>query len=270
MSQIRAWSIWSLVYGILSLGHGCILVCLNVLISIHLGHLLMYSSTSLQYLTHQACNLNLLCVTATLPWTSSCTLLITSFLKILGGTIASVLNITSLSTINLCCASLKGLSTIVQLLHTFFLMRTSILMSIRSHWVSLLSVLQDSTSVSTHCIILSSEFSCSSPFSLWNLSQDSVSISGMVFPLAYIMSKSNAMILITHLKILDDVTLGNSCSGREISYFSLACKFNSTLNFTQSGWPILFIPDLHFWPANWVSCQCHTGRSSTAIATLFS
>ena len=73
------------------------------------------------------------------------------------------------------------------------------------------------------------------------------------------------------------------CSGREISYFNLARKFNSTLNFTQSGWPIRFIPDLHFRPANWVSCQTqflwlenavqcrrHIGRSSIAIATLFS
>ena len=43
MSQIYAWSIWTLVYGTPSSGHICILVCLNVLISIHLGHLLMCS-----------------------------------------------------------------------------------------------------------------------------------------------------------------------------------------------------------------------------------
>ena len=71
--------------------------------------------------------------------------------------------------------------------------------------------------------------------------------------------------------------------GGKISYFSLARKFNSTLNFTQSGWTILFIPDLLFRAANWISCkthslwlenavQCrrHTGRSSLAITTLFS
>ena len=115
---------------------------------------------------YQACNLNL-CVTATLPWISSCTLLIISFLKIWGDTIASVLNIMLLSTVNLCRA-LKGLSAIVQLLHTFFLMRSSIPLSIRSCWVSLLSILRDSTYVSTHCIILSSEFSCFSSFSLKN------------------------------------------------------------------------------------------------------
>ena len=72
--------------------------------------------------------------------------------------------------------------------------------------------------------------------------------------------------------------LGRTCSGREISYFSLACKFNSTLNFTQSGWPILFNPDLSF-PAsklgklpnplslgNAVQCRRHTGRSSITFS----
>ena len=65
-------------------------------------------------------------------------------------------------------ASLKGLSAILQFLHTFFLMRSSIPLSIGS-WVSLLSVLRDSTSVSTHCIIMSSEFSCPSPFLSGNI-----------------------------------------------------------------------------------------------------
>ena len=67
MSRICAWSIWTLVHGALSIGHVCILVCLNVLIFVDLGHLLMCSSTSLQYPGHQACNVNLLCVTATPP-----------------------------------------------------------------------------------------------------------------------------------------------------------------------------------------------------------
>ena len=149
-----------------SLSHVCILVCLNVLISVHLGHLLMYSSTSLQYPGHQTCNLNLLCIAATPPLISSCTLLITSFLRICGGTITSALNIMPLSTVYLCLTCLKGLSAGIQLLHTFFLMRSSNPPSIGSCGVSLLSILQDSMSVSTHCIILSSEFSCSSPFSL--------------------------------------------------------------------------------------------------------
>ena len=148
-----------------SLGHICILVCLNVLISVHLGHL-MYSSTSLQYPGHQACNLSLLYIAVTPPWISSCMLFNTSFLKIWSSTIVSALNIMPLSTVNLCHASLKGLSTIVQFLHTFFLMRLSIPLSIGSCWVSLLNILQDSMSVSTHCIILSSKFSCSSPFHL--------------------------------------------------------------------------------------------------------
>ena len=135
----------------------------------------MCSSTSLQYPGHQACNLNPLCVAATPPWISQRTRLITSFFKIWGDTIPFALDIMSLSTLNLCRASLTGLSSIVQLLHTFFLMCSSIPLSIGSCWFSLLSVLRNSTSVSTHCIILSSEFSCSSPFSLWNLSLHSAS-----------------------------------------------------------------------------------------------
>ena len=92
-SEMCALSIWTLVHGALPFGYVCILVCLNVLITVYLGHLLMYSSISLQYPSHQACNLNLLCVAATAPWISSCTLLITTFLKIWGGTVASALNI---------------------------------------------------------------------------------------------------------------------------------------------------------------------------------
>ena len=140
MSWLCAWSIWTLVHGAPSLSHICILVCLNVLISVHLGHYLMCFSTSLQYLGHQVCNPNLLCIAATPLWISSCTLLIMSFLKTWSSTIAFTLNITPLSTINLCCASLKGLSTIIQLFHTFFLMHLSIPLSIGSCWVSLLSV----------------------------------------------------------------------------------------------------------------------------------
>ena len=110
-------------------------------------------------------------------------------------------------------------------------MRSSVLLSIESRWVSLLSVLQDSKSVFTHCIILSSEFSCSSPFSLWNLSLDSASTCGMVFPLTYIMSKSNAMILIAHLNILDDVTLGKSFVGLNKNSRGLWS------NFKRNFWP---------------------------------
>ena len=60
--------------------------------------------------------------------------------------------------------------------------------------------------------------------------------------------------------------------------FWFGAQFNSTLNFTQSGWLILFSPELHFRPPNLVSCQTqslwqenadqcrrHTGRSSIAM-----
>ena len=73
------------------------------------------------------------------------------------------------------------------------------------------------------------------------------------------------------------------CRGKKNFVFWFGAQFNSTLNFTQSGWPILFSPDLHFRPANWISCQTlslwldntvqcrrHTGHSLIAIATLFS
>ena len=81
-------------------------VCLNVLISVHYEHL-MCSSTSLQYPGHQACNLNLLCVAVTPPWISY-TLLIMSFLKMLGGTIASALYMMPFSTFSL----YRGISSI--------------------------------------------------------------------------------------------------------------------------------------------------------------
>ena len=73
------------------------------------------------------------------------------------------------------------------------------------------------------------------------------------------------------------------CNGRENFVFRFGAQFNSTLNFTQSGWPILFTPDLLFRAANWASCQTqslwlenavqckrHTGRTSIAIASRFS
>ena len=166
MSRISAKSIWALVHGAPSLRHVRILDCLSVLISVHLGHLLMCSSTYLQYPGHLDFNLILLCVTVTPPLISSCTLLIIHFLKIWDGTTAFTLYIFLLSILNLRHDSLKGRSDVVQLLNTFFLVCSSIPLSMGSCMVSLLSVLRDSTSLSQHCMILSSEYSCSSPFSL--------------------------------------------------------------------------------------------------------
>ena len=51
---------------------------------------------------------------------------------------------------------------------------------------------------------------------------------------------------------------------RKISYFGLARKFTSTFNFTQSGWLILFSPDLHFRLAKRVSGQTQSLRRETA------
>ena len=59
----------------------------------------------------------------------------------------------------------------------------------------------------------------------------------------------------------------NSVEKRKILYFGLARKFISTLNFTQSGWLILFSPDLHFRLAKWVSGQTHSLWLETATRT---
>ena len=73
----------------------------------------------------------------------------------------------------------------------------------------------------------------------------------------------------------------SSCREEKNFVFWFGAQFTLTLNFTQSGWLILFTPDLHFRPPNLVSCQTqslwlentdlcrrHTSRSS--IAMLFS
>ena len=68
------------------------------------------------------------------------------------------------------------------------------------------------------------------------------------------------------------------CREGENFVFWFGSQFNSTLNFTQSGWPILFSPDFQSRPPNLVSCQTHflwlenadqcrryTGHSSMAM-----
>ena len=78
-------------------------------------------------------------------------------------------------------------------------------------------------------------------------------------------------------ELISDILLW-TCGEEKKFVFWFGAQFNSTLNFTQSGWLILFIPDLHFRPSNLVSCQTqslwlenadqcrrHTGRSSIAM-----
>ena len=48
------------------------------------------------------------------------------------------------------------------------------------------------------------------------------------------------------------------CREEKNLIFCFGTQFNSTLNFTQSGWLILFSPDLHFWLAKRVSGQTHS------------
>ena len=57
------------------------------------------------------------------------------------------------------------------------------------------------------------------------------------------------------------------CREEENLVFWFGAQFNSTLNFTQSGWLILFSPDLHFRLAKRVSGQTHSLWLETATRT---
>ena len=59
----------------------------------------------------------------------------------------------------------------------------------------------------------------------------------------------------------------NLCREEENLIFCFGALFNSTLNFTQSGWLIPFSPDLHFRLAKRVSGQTHSLRLETATRT---
>ena len=58
-----------------------------------------------------------------------------------------------------------------------------------------------------------------------------------------------------------------TCREEENLVFCFGAQFNSTLNFTQSGWLILFSPDLYFRLAKRVSGQTHSLRLETATRT---
>ena len=58
-----------------------------------------------------------------------------------------------------------------------------------------------------------------------------------------------------------------TCWEEENLVFWFGTQFNSTLNFTQSEWLILFSPDLHFWLAKRVSGQTQSLRRETATRT---
>ena len=59
----------------------------------------------------------------------------------------------------------------------------------------------------------------------------------------------------------------NLCREEENLIFCFGALFNSTLNFTQSGWHIPFSPDLHFRLEKRVSGQTHSLRLETATRT---
>ena len=59
----------------------------------------------------------------------------------------------------------------------------------------------------------------------------------------------------------------NLCREEKNLVFCFGAQFNSTLNFTQSGWHILFSPDLHFRLAKRVSGQTHPLQLETATRT---
>ena len=58
-----------------------------------------------------------------------------------------------------------------------------------------------------------------------------------------------------------------SCREEENLVFCFGAQFNSTLNFTQSGWLIQFSSDLHFRLAKRVSGQIQSLRLETATRT---
>ena len=58
------------------------------------------------------------------------------------------------------------------------------------------------------------------------------------------------------------------CREEENLVFWFGAQIISTLNFTQSGWLILFSPDLHFRLAKRVSGQTHSLRRETATRTV--
>ena len=62
----------------------------------------------------------------------------------------------------------------------------------------------------------------------------------------------------------------NICREEENLVFCFGALFNSTLNFTQSGWHILFSPDLHFRLAKRVSGQTHSLQLETATGAVVS
>ena len=61
-----------------------------------------------------------------------------------------------------------------------------------------------------------------------------------------------------------------SCREEENLVFCFGAQFNSTLNFTQSGWHILFIPDLHFRLAKRVSSPNLSLQLETATGAVVS
>ena len=75
----------------------------------------------------------------------------------------------------------------------------------------------------------------------------------------------------SHLWLFSDVILSwsllNFCREEENLVFWFGAQFISTLNFTQSGWLILFSPDLHFRLAKRVSGQTHSLWLETATRT---
>ena len=61
--------------------------------------------------------------------------------------------------------------------------------------------------------------------------------------------------------------LANLCREEENLVFWFGAQFISRLKFTQSGWLILFSPDLHFRLAKRVSDQTYSLRRETATRT---
>ena len=68
-------------------------------------------------------------------------------------------------------------------------------------------------------------------------------------------SHSALVLNVRGIEIPENQNDGNPCREEENLVFWFGAQFISTLNFNQSGWLILFSPDLHFRPPKLVSRQ---------------
>ena len=124
-----------------------------------------------------------------------------------------------------------------------------------------------------YCIILSSLGDCYPVTSRGEITVVGLNIFGVM--LVEFWSRELSILILIEYKLKESkITKLSRFKMKVKSYreeenlvFWFGAQFNSTLNFTQSGWLILFSPDLHFRLAKRVSGQTHSLRRETATRT---